>query len=76
MSVVVKANKGKLLPFPRAVLGRVWLYGMRGAGLGRFGVATFITYFMMLKVGAAFAPRYLASRLSARVCCSPTASIV
>ncbi|MCL6742976.1 MFS transporter [Kosakonia sp. R1.Fl] len=42
----VKANKGKPLPF-RAVLGRVWLYGMALAlGTTGFGViATFITLY-------------------------------
>ncbi|EAY1186362.1 MFS transporter [Salmonella enterica subsp. diarizonae] len=54
----VKANKGKPLPF-RAVLGRVWLYGMAlslaSAGFGV--IATFITLFYDAKDwdGAAFA---------------------
>lgn len=54
----VKANKGKPLPF-RAVLGRVWLYGMALAlASAGFGViATFITLFYDAKGwdGAAFA---------------------
>ena len=54
----VKASKGKPLPF-RAVLGRVWLYGMALAlGSAGFGViATFITLFYDAKGwdGAAFA---------------------
>ncbi|ASG86327.1 MFS transporter [Salmonella enterica] len=54
----VKANKGKPLPF-RAVLGRVWLYGMSLAlASAGFGViATFITLFYDAKGwdGAAFA---------------------
>ncbi|RFF15638.1 MFS transporter, partial [Salmonella enterica] len=53
----VKANKGKPLPF-RAVLGRVWLYGMALAlASAGFGViATFITLFYDAKGwdGAAF----------------------
>ncbi len=54
----VKASKGKPLPF-RAVLGRVWLYGM-GLALGTVGfgvIATFITFFYAAKGwdGAAFA---------------------
>ncbi len=69
----VKANKGKPLPF-RAVLGRVWLYGMALAlASAGFGViATFITLFYDAKGwdGAPLRSRYLASRLSARVCCS------
>eukprot|EP01083_Nonionella_stella_P225495 801634_1 len=54
----VKASKGKPLPF-RAVLGRVWLYGMALAlASAGFGViATFITLFYDAKGwdGAAFA---------------------
>lgn len=54
----VKANKGKPLPF-RAVMGRVWLYGMALAlASAGFGViATFITLFYDAKGwdGAAFA---------------------
>ncbi len=54
----VKASKGKPLPF-RAVLGRVWLYGMALAlGSAGFGViATFITLFYSAKgwEGAPFA---------------------
>ncbi|ANI80869.1 MFS transporter [Kosakonia oryzae] len=54
----VKASKGKPLPF-RAVLGRVWLYGMALAlGSAGFGViATFITLYYAAKGwdGAAFA---------------------
>ena len=54
----VKASKGKPLPF-RAVLGRVWQYGMALAlGSAGFGViATFITLFYDAKGwdGAAFA---------------------
>ena len=54
----VKASKGKPLPF-RAVLGRVWLYGLALAlGSAGFGViATFITLFYDAKGwdGAAFA---------------------
>ncbi len=54
----VKAGKGKPLPF-RAVLGRVWLYGMALAlASAGFGViATFITLFYDAKgwEGAAFA---------------------
>lgn len=54
----VKASKGKPLPF-RAVLGRVWLYGMALAlGSAGFGViATFITLYYDAKgwEGAAFA---------------------
>lgn len=54
----VKVSKGKPLPF-RAVLGRVWLYGMALAlGTAGFGViATFITLFYDAKGwdGAAFA---------------------
>ncbi|EKV87649.1 MFS transporter [Escherichia coli] len=54
----VKASKGKPLPF-RAVLGRVWLYGMALAlASAGFGViATFITLFYDVKGwdGAAFA---------------------
>jgi len=54
----VKASKGKPLPF-RAVLGRVWPYGMALAlGSAGFGViATFITLFYDAKGwdGAAFA---------------------
>nr|WP_318383435.1 MFS transporter [uncultured Enterobacter sp.] len=54
----VKVSKGKPLPF-RAVLGRVWLYGMALAlGTAGFGViATFITLFYDAKgwEGAAFA---------------------
>ncbi len=54
----VKAGKGKPLPF-RAVLGRVWLYGMALAlASAGFGViATFITLFYDAKSwdGAAFA---------------------
>ncbi|WP_312118555.1 MFS transporter [Kosakonia cowanii] len=54
----VKASKGKPLPF-RAVLGRVWLYGMALAlGSAGFGViATFITLYYDARGwdGAAFA---------------------
>jgi len=54
----VKASKGKPLPF-RAVLGRVWLFGMALAlGSAGFGViATFITLYYDAKGwdGAAFA---------------------
>lgn len=54
----VKVSKGKPLPF-RAVLGRVWLYGMALAlGSAGFGViATFITLFYDARGwdGAAFA---------------------
>ncbi|WLI78017.1 MFS transporter [Kosakonia sp. H02] len=54
----VKASKGKPLPF-RAVLGRVWLYGLALAlGSAGFGViATFITLYYDAKgwEGAAFA---------------------
>lgn len=56
--VAVKASKGKPLPF-RAVLGRVWLYGMALAlGSAGFGViATFITLYYDARGwdGAAFA---------------------
>lgn len=52
----VKASKGKPLPF-RAVLGRVWLYGMALASAGFGVIATFITLFYDAKGwdGAAFA---------------------
>lgn len=75
----VKANKGKPLPF-RAVLGvsgcMVWRWRWPRQGLA--SSRRLLPYFMMLKAGMAplLRSRYLASRLSARVCCSLTASIV
>lgn len=75
----VKASKGKPLPF-RAVLGRVWLYGMALATASAgFGViATFITLFYDAKGwdGAAFALTLLAAHLSALDCCSQMVSTV
>ena len=66
-------------PF-RAVLGRVWLYGMALAPASAgFGViATFITLFYDAKGwdGAAFALTLLAARLSALDCCSQMVSTV
>ncbi len=75
----VKASKGKPLPF-RAVLGRVWLYGMALAlASAGFGViATFITLFYDAKGwdGAAFALTLFSCALSVRVCYSLTALTV
>ncbi|SUG22561.1 major facilitator superfamily transporter [Salmonella enterica subsp. arizonae] len=62
----VKTNKGNPLSF-RAVLGRVWLYGM---ALALASSRRLLPYFMMLKAGMAppLRSRYLASHLLARVC--------
>lgn len=61
----VKTNKGNPLSF-RAVLGRVWLYGM---ALALASSRRLLPYFMMLKAGMAppLRSRYLASHLLARV---------
>jgi hypothetical protein len=75
----VRATKGKAMTF-RAVLGRVWPYGMALAlASAGFGViATFITLFYDAKGwdGAAFALTLFSCAFVGTRCCSPTALTV